>query len=185
MLCALSRWMISRAADTAKTPPRVVERHLRRCRACAESARFASSLPARFTGDKDAFLAAVPDFPLDEAAWTKEPARTNERTSLYRRFALRPVPAVAGILAVVAAAFLVYRLAVREPGPTPEDLAAGRAALQSLVAAPESVQSALAGAASSLEQERRVLEKSIASAAEYLQARLNIKIERKIPGQDL
>jgi hypothetical protein len=185
MLCALSRWMISRAADTGKTPPRVVERHLRRCRACAEYARFASSLPARFTGDKDAFLAAVPDFPLGETAWAKEPARANERTSPGRRFALRPVPAVAGILVVVAAAFLVYRLAVRGPGPTPEELAAGRAALQSLVAAPNEFEGALTKAESSLVQERRILEKSIVSAAEYLQARLNIKVERKGRAQDL
>lgn len=185
MLCALSRWMISRAADTGKTPPRFVERHLRRCRACAEYARFAASLPARFSGDKDAFLAAVPEFPLDEAAWAKDPVRADEPTSLGRRFALRPIPAVAGTLVVVAAGFLVYRLVVPGPRPTAEDRAAAQAAIKTLVAAPESVQGALVGAESSLEQERRVLEKSIAWAAEYLQARLNIKIERKGPAQDL
>ena len=185
MLCGLSRWMISRAADTGKKPPRLVERHIRRCGACAEYAHFASSLPARFAGDKDAFLTAVPEFPWDEAARAKEPVQANERTSSGRRFALRPVPAVAGILVVVAAAFLVYRLAVREPGPTPEEQAAGRAALKSLVAAPNEFEGALTKAESSLEQERRILEKSVASAAEYLQARLNIKIERKGSGQDL
>jgi len=185
MLCAFSRWMISGAADTGKKPPRIVERHIRRCAACAEYARFASSLPARFAGDKDAFLAAVPEIPLDEAAWAKEPVRADERTSSGRRFALRPVPAVAGILVVVAAAFLVYRLAVREPGPTPEERAAGRAALKSLVSAPGELEGALTEAESSLEREGLILEKSIASAAEYLQARLNIKIERKDPAKDL
>jgi hypothetical protein len=185
MQCALSRWMISRAADTGKKPPRVVARHLRRCGACAEYARFAFSLPARLASDRDAFLAAVPEFPLGEAAWDRGAARAEGRTSFGRRLVLRPVPAVAGILVVLAAAFLVFRLAVREPGPTAEDRAAAQAALKSLIAAPGEFEGALTDAESSLAKERRILEKSIASAAEYLQARLNIKIERKGPAKDL
>jgi hypothetical protein len=178
MLCALSRWMISRAADTGKALPRSVERHTGRCRACGEYARFAASLKDRFDGEREAFLTAVPGFPLNKAAWDVASTPTAERFSLGRRFALRPLPAAAGVL-IIAAAVLLFLVVLREPAPRPDDRAAAQAALKSLFAAPDELKGALSGAESSLEQERRVLEESIATAAEYIQARLNIRIERR------
>lgn len=183
MLCALSRWMISRAADTGKALPRSVERHTGRCRACGEYVRFAASLKNKLDGEREAFLAAVPGFPLNEAAWDAASAPRTERSSSGRRFALRPLPAAAGVLVIASAAVLLFLVVLREPAPRPEDRAAGQAALKSLFAAPDDLRGALTGAESSLEQERRVLEKSIAAAAEYLQARLNIRIERKAPAK--
>lgn len=179
MWCALSRWMISRAADTGKRPPRSVERHIGRCGACGEYARFTASLKARFKGERHGFLAAVPGSPLNGWAWADASSPTAERNSRGRRFALRPLPAVAGALVVAAAAVLLFLVVHREPAPRPEDRAAAQAALKSIFAAPDDLRGALTDAASSLERERRVLEKSIASAAEYLQAQLNIRIERK------
>lgn len=179
MWCALSRWMISRAADTGKKPPRSVARHLERCGACGEYARFAASLKDRLDGEREAFLAAVPGFPLSETAWDAGPAPKNEPAALGRRFALRPLPVAAGLLVVAVAAVLIFRVVLREPAPRPEDRAAAQAALKSILAAPDELGGALTGAESSLERERLVLEKSIASAAEYLQAQLNIKIVRR------
>jgi hypothetical protein len=105
--------------------------------------------------------------------------------SFGRRLALRPLPAAAAVLAVVAAALLIFRVALREPGPTSEDRAAGRAAIMSIAAAPGGFRGALTEAESSLERERQALERSVASAVEYLQARLNVRIERRDPPQDL
>jgi hypothetical protein len=185
MWCALSRWMISRAADTGKKPPRSVARHLERCGACGEYARFAASLKDRLDGERDAFLAAVPGFALNEAAWDAGPAPKTAPAALGWRFVLRPLPAAAGGLVVVVAAVLLFQLVLREPAPRPEDRAAGQAALKSIFAAPADLGGALTDAESSLEQERRVLEKSISSAAEYLQAQLNIRIVRKPPTKEL
>ena len=186
MRCALSRWMISRAADTGKKPPRSVERHIGRCGACGEYARFAASLKDRFAGDRGAFLAGVPEFPSNEAIWDRPETASGWRPSFGRRLALRPLPAAAGVLVVAAAAVFLFRVVLREPGmPTPEDRAAAQAAVRSVFAAPDGLRGALTEAESSLEKERRILERSVASAAEYLQARLNIRIERRDPAKDL
>ncbi|HPW18310.1 MAG TPA: hypothetical protein PLP83_08015 [Candidatus Aminicenantes bacterium] len=175
MLCAFSRWMIARAADTGKERPRSVERHLGRCGACRDHARFTASLKDRFAGEREAFLAEVPGFPLNESAWDVGPAPKAGPVPRGRRFVLRPLTAVAGALAVAAAALLLFRVVPREPAPRPE----ARAALESIFAAPDGLKGALAEAESSLERERGVLERSFASAADYLQARLNIRIERR------
>jgi len=98
---------------------------------------------------------------------------------------LRPLPVAAAALAVVAGALVLFQVVLREPSPSAEDRAAARAVIKSIVAAPDGFRSALTGAESSLEKEQRILEKSVASAVEYLQARLNIRIERRNPPKEL
>jgi len=185
MLCHLARKAISGSEDRGKALPRWAGRHIGRCEACREHARFAASLKTRLAGDRAAFLAAVSEFPLSEAAWDEAGSGRKERIPFGRRLGLHPVPAVAGVLAVAAAAFLVFRTVPREPMPTVADREAARAAFRSVVSAPDGFLSALSGAESSLEKEKRVLERSVASAAEYLQARLNIRIERRDPSKTL
>ena len=185
MWCALSRWMISRAADTGRRPPRSVERHIGRCGACGEYARFAASLKDRFAAGRPAFLAAVPEFPPSAAVEDRAATRIDERPSFGRRLLLHPLPAAAGVLAFAAAALFLVRVVLREPASTPEDRAAAQAAIRSIFAAPGGFRGALTEAESSLDRERRVWERSLASAAEYLQARLNIRIERKGSPKDL
>ena len=51
----------------------------------------------------------------------------------------------------------------------------------SVSGAPGELRGVVSEAESSLDKERQILEESIASAAEYLQVRLNIKIERRHP----
>ncbi len=185
MLCHLARRAISGSEDRGKAQPRWAVRHIGRCEACREYARFANSLKTRLAGDRAAFLAAVPEFPLREAAWNEAGTERKERIPLGRRLVLRPLPAAAGILAVAAVAFLVFRVVPREPVPTAGDRAAARAAFKSIVAAPDEFRVALTGAESSLEKEKRIWESSVVSAVEYLQARLNIRIERRDPPKDL
>jgi hypothetical protein len=51
--------------------------------------------------------------------------------------------------------------------------------LKSVTAAPDELGGAVAGAESSLDREREILEKSVLSALDYVQTRLNIKVEWK------
>jgi hypothetical protein len=186
MLCHIARRAISGSEDRGKALPRWAGRHIGRCEACREFAGFAPSLKTRLAVDRAAFLAAVPEFPLKKAAWNKAGTERKERVSLGRRLVFHPFPAAAGVLIVAAAAFLVFRTVPRVPTPlTSGDRAAARTAFKSIVAAPNEFRGALTGAESSLEKEKRILERSVASAAEYLQARLNIRIERRDPPKEL
>lgn len=187
MLCALSRWMISRAEDTGKKLPRLVERHVGRCPACGAFARATMTVAATLRAERSDLLAGVPEFAVDLGA-APEQARLEARGSeplprARRRYALglRPLPAAAAAIVLVAAGALIFQ-AVRRQAPTStaaQDLAAATAAIKSLTAAPGGLDGAMGVAESSLERERRVLEKSLVAAVDYLQTRLNITIERK------
>jgi hypothetical protein len=181
MRCLFARRAISRAEDRGTKLPRWVERHAGRCGSCGEYARFTASLKARLAGERTAFLAAGPDFPLNESAWAASGDPGVQERALGRRLVLRPLPAAAGALAVLAAGLVLLLVALREPSPSPRDRAAALAALKSFTAVPDRLPGAVTEAESSLDKERQILEKSVASALEYLQARLNIKIERREP----
>ncbi len=179
MLCKLTRWLISRQVDLGKAVPRFALRHAARCGACRAYARFAASLPSRFAGERAAFLAAAPNFPLNEAKRAEDGAVRGKREILPRRLALRPFPAAAAAVLIVAGVLVLSQVVLREAGPSPQDEAAALAALKTVTAAPEEFQGMVAEAESPLAKERRILERSVASAVEYLQTRLNIKFERK------
>jgi hypothetical protein len=183
--------MISRAEDTGKRLPRIVERHIGRCGACGEYARSSASLSSGLRGERSAWLAEVPEFTLG-----LEPEREQPKTGVRaldtarpgsRRpwLALRPRPIAASLIVLVAAGLVLFRVVLREPAPSAEDRTAARAAIKELTSAPEELQGALGEAESSLVRERQSLERSIASAVDYLQARLNIKVERKEPPKTL
>jgi hypothetical protein len=181
MRCFFARRAISRAEDRGTKLPRWVERHAGRCGSCGEYARFTASLKARLAGERTAFLAAAPEFPLNEAAWAGAGDGRAPRRDPGRRLVLRPLPAAAGALVVLAAGLILLLVVLKEAPPTAQDRAAAAAAIRTLTTAPEGLQGALGDAESSLEKERRILERELSSAAEYLQARLNIKIERRVP----
>lgn len=185
MRCKLSRWMISRTEDTGKKLPGFAGRHIGRCRACGEFVRTSVSLSSRLRDERAVWLAKVPDFALSfegEAGPAEAAARAAMTEKLASRrpwLRLRPLPVAAAALVVVAAALVLFRLVPQAPTPSAEDRAAARAAIAELQSAPGKLQGIIGGAESSLERERRILERSLSSAVEYLQARLNIKIERK------
>ncbi len=181
MRCFFARRAISRAEDRGTKLPRWVERHAGRCGSCGEYVRFTASLKARLAGERPAFLAAVPDFPLNEAAWAASGDRGVQERASRRRFVLRPLPAAAGALVVLAAGLVLFLVVRREAPPSPADRTAALAALKSFTAAPDRLPGVVTEAESSLDKERRILEKELSSAVEYLQARLNIKIERRDP----
>lgn len=181
MFCNLTRWLISRAEDRGKERPLFAERHAARCEACREYALFAASLSSRLSGETPAFLAKSPDSPLDPAAWAAEGDGRGTRAPFRRRFVLYPFPAAAAVL-VVAASALVLFLVVR-PGPGPGLTSAEKqaviASLKSVAAAPAEFSLAVEEVGSPLARERQILVRSVVSAVEYLQTRLNIRIERK------
>ena len=169
----------SRGPRTGEGAAARAGRHVGRCEACREYARTAATLSTRLAGDRAAFLAAVPEFPLKEADATRGPDGKGASPSpLLARPSSLPV-AAAGLV-VAAAAFLVFRVVPREPVLTAEERAA--AGPRSSPSSPRrTVSGASPEAESSLEKENRIWESSVVSAVEYLQARLNIRIERREP----
>ena len=159
--------------------PRFAERHAARCGACREYAKFAGSLSSRLSGEAPAYLDKAPDSPLDPAAWAAEGAGRGTRAPFRSRFVLHPFPAAAAVLVVAASALVLFLVVRREPALTSAEKRAVIASLKSVAAAPAEFRGAVAEAESSLARERLILEKSVLSAVEYLQARLNIRIERK------
>ncbi len=185
MLCTISRWMVSRAEDTGKPLPRIVERHLRRCGVCGDEARSFASLAARLRGERSALLAKAPEFAAGPEFDGEQPGRGSRAADTARPgsrrpwLAFRPLPVAASLIVLAAAGLVLFRVIPRGTAPSAEDRIAVRAAIRTLTSAPEGLRGVFAEAESPLDRERRVLEKSIASAVDYLQARLNIKIERK------
>jgi hypothetical protein len=184
MLCALSRWLVSRAEDTGKKLPRFVERHIGGCQACGAFVRASRALGPGLKSERSGFLAKVPEFAVElEGAESREPERrTAEAASRGRSrflFGLRPLPVAAAVLLVAATAVVLFQ--VNRPGPamSPREIAAARTAIKTLTSAPQELPGVVGRAESSLDRERQILEKSLFSAVDYLQARLNIKVERK------
>jgi hypothetical protein len=184
MLCTLSRWLISRAEDTGKALPRFAGRHVRRCRACAEFARTSATLSSRLRTERSAWLAGVPDFAVETRldATPMPAAKAGPRESRRSWLTLRPLPvAAAAALVIVAGGFVLFQLVLKTPAPTAADRAAAMAALRTITSAPAELQGFVGQAESPLDRERRILENSVSSAVAYLQARLNIRIERREP----
>ena len=159
--------------------PRFAERHAVRCGACREYALFAASLSSRLSGETSEFLAKAPDSPLDPAAWAAEGAGRGTCAPFHRRFVLHPFPAAAAVLVVAASALVLFLVVRREPALTSAEKQAVIASFKSVTSAPAEFRGAVAEAESSLAKERLILENSVLSAVEYLQTRLNIRIERK------
>jgi hypothetical protein len=180
MFCNLTRWLISRAEDRGKEMPRFAERHAVRCEACREFARFTTSLSVCLYAEASEFLAQAPDSPLDPAAWAaEEGAGRGTRAPFRRRFVLHPFPAAAAVLVIAASALILFLVVRPGPGLTSAEKRAVITSLRSVTYAPAEFRGAVVEAESSLAKERLILEKSVLSAVEYLQARLNIRIERR------
>jgi hypothetical protein len=180
MICHLTRWFISRSEDGGKAWPRFAERHAARCAACREYARFASALSARLSAEVPSLLARVPEPALTFDGLDAEGTPSENRAPSGRRpVFLRPLPVASVALALVALALILTLVVLREPGPSPSDRQAALTALKSITAAPGELGGAVIDVESSLDREREILERSILSALDYLQERLNIKIERR------
>ena len=96
-----------------------------------------------------------------------------------RRFIFRPVPAAAAILAVVVGGIILFRVLPGNPEPTAAEMKAALADLKYVTEVSNEFRGVVVNAESSMDREYRILEKSVRGAFEYLQAGLNIKIERK------
>ncbi len=181
MLCHLTRWFISRSEDGGRAWPRFAERHAAKCAACREYAHLASALGARLSAEIPSLLARVPEPPLSLDGVAAEAPSNRDRSRLGPRLpvSLRPLPLASVALTIVAFILVFTQVVYRETGPSASERQSALAALKSVSAAPGELGGAAVGVESSLERERDILERSILSAFDYLQSRLNIKIERR------
>ena len=179
MLCRLTRWLISRAEDTGKARPRFAERHAARCAGCGEYARFAAALPGRLSEEVRSLLARAPETDLALEGVDAERAPGRGSSSGRRPVFPRPLPLAAAALALAVVTLVLPRIVLRESAHSPADRQAAFSALKSITTAPDELGGALIDAETSLAGERAILEKSILSALDYLQARLNIRVERR------
>jgi len=177
MLCHLTRWFISRSEDEGGAWPRIAERHAARCGACREYARFVSSLSARMGAEIPSFLAQAPEAPPTLEGIDAKGPRSRRRASGRRPVLLRPLPLASAAVTLVALLFIFAPAVFRTPGLSPADRQAAFAVLKTVTTAPADLRGAVAGAESSLDREREILEKSVLSALEYVQARLNVRVE--------
>jgi hypothetical protein len=177
MLCHLTRWFISRSEDKGTARPRFAERHASRCGACREYARFVSSLPARMGVEIPSFLAGVPEAPPALERIDAEEPRSGRRASGRRPVFPRPIPLASAVVALIALLFIFAQTVLRTPGLSPSDRRAAFAALNSVTTAPDELGGAVAGAESSLDREREILERSVLSALDYVQTGLNVRVE--------
>jgi hypothetical protein len=111
--------------------------------------------------------------------WAEDRGVREKRGILPRWLVLHPFPAAAAAVLVVAGALVLFQVVLREPGPSAQDEAAALTALKTVTAAPDEFQGMVGEVESALTKERQILEKSVVSAVEYLQARLNIRIVKK------
>lgn len=178
MLCPLTRWLISREADTGRKMPGWAARHAGRCEACRAFAAFAESLPARLSEEVPAHLDAVPGV-VARRNPSESIAAPNDRRPGHRFF-LRPVPVAGLVLALALGAGIFLVVGVRR-GPTfkAEEARAAFDELKKMTAVSEEWPGIVAAAESSLDKERLILEKAARSAYTRLQDRLNITIERR------
>lgn len=176
MFCFLYKWMISRAQDLGKELPGPVNRHIRRCRACREFARFSQSLPGRFVRDVPGFLQENNHF-LEEkmiAALAAKPG-----TGLPRKRHFLPIPALslaAALVILVVSAGIIFKI-IPTAAPEPIDRVEktiDNIAESTLAKIP--FKSIVGRMESSVEAEMRGLEKSVKSAAEHLASCLDFKI---------
>jgi hypothetical protein len=176
MLCHLTRWFISRSEDEGTARPRFAERHASRCGACREYARFVSSLSARMGAETPSFLAQAPEASPSLEGIDARGLRSRRRASGRRPVFLRPLPLASAAVTLVALLFIFAPAVFRTPGLSPADRQAAFAVLKTVTAAPDELGGAVAGAESSLDREREILEKSVISALDYVQTRLNVRV---------
>jgi hypothetical protein len=133
--------------------------------------------------ERRVWLAKAPDFAVELGADAVRVPAAEAGGHAPRRswLSLRPLPVAAAGLVLLAGALVLFQLVLKTPPPTAEERASALAALKTITAAPQGLQGVIEEAGSPLERERLVLAKSVSPAVEYLQARLNIKIERREP----
>lgn len=180
MFCFIYKWYISRALDLGKGLPGFVTRHLRDCSACREFSRLSQTLDRGLVQDASQFLQKGhrndPD-PLSEKIIAALPARPLPLRAKKRHFlpALFPAPVLAAavIVAAVSIGIIFLTNPANVPGPAQNlingltELGIGKTSLPDIAGRVESP----------IETEILELKQSVDSAAEFLIANLDIKLD--------
>lgn len=177
MICLWTRWLISRSHDLGKPLPGFAARHAGRCGRCREYARFCGTLPSRLTESLPVRLDRTPAFPPFRPAASSKDAGNRPHGEFRRPVFLRPLPMAAAVLVLAAGVFLFQRI-TSGPPMSAERAQMALENLRKVTAVPDEWPSVVTTAESSLDGERVLVENAARSAFEFLQNRLNIKIER-------
>jgi hypothetical protein len=169
MWCAFYKRRISRSLDSGTPPGALTRRHLARCGSCREYARFAEKLGKRLTKDAAAAVESA-----GAALGEKVSAALGRRAgspslSRPRPIRLKPALTAAGLLGVVGIT-LIWVLTPRPAGIPPLD------PLFDLARPQVHLANAAIKAESPLQEEILEWKQAFISAADYLKAKLDIKL---------
>jgi|GEM_PF-1664004 len=173
MKCGIVRWLAASARDL----PRPVQRHLARCPSCRDYVRVTRALAETARRDAPAYLETVPP---PKSGGFVDKARTEAKPGTSFRLVYRRM----WIPASVAAGLGLVALLVFRPGTNPPGVRWGQvvAPLENLPAAGEAVWNLAVEMESPLEREFESLRKAVTSAAQVLEAGLDLRMPVSLSG---
>jgi hypothetical protein len=179
MKCRIIKRLVSSAANGRRDLSRPVRRHLERCSACREFARFSLALSQTAARDARALLERIPA-PETAGLLEKSPAPTGSARSV-RRFSRRTwIPASVGASGLILAALLVFRPApIFKESVSPDEVAE----FKKIAFSGGTLVNAAIEAPSPLDQEYKSLKKAVDSAVQTLLDSLDFKV--KLSGDDI
>ena len=169
MWCAFYKWRISQGLDSGKPPAGLTRRHLTKCGSCREYARFAEDLGQRLTKDAAAVIESADSSLAEKVSAALGRRAGSPALSRPRHIRLKPALAAAATLGVIGIT-LTWVVTSRPARVPPLD------PLFELARPQAHIGKALERAESPLHQEMGEWEQALRSAADYLKARLDIKL---------
>lgn len=181
MICALSKWFISRSLDLDKEVPGFVRNHLKKCDSCREFLQFSQTLEEKAALDASSVIRETPDSVLDKVKPTVfKPPRPQAKSRL--RQTLVPVVSIS-MAAILITIFVLFRPSQSPPPQLNEGLSLlteGDSFLFGKDSTPrESLQSLASQLESPFDREWLSLKNAVKSASDRLSSRLDLKIEQQ------
>ncbi len=173
MICSISKWLISGAFDSHRDVPGFLRPHIRRCASCRDFIHLSRTLEKRAAEDARLIIQETPDSLLEKVKSQPIHPVEQKRQTWRRPRKLIPVVSVS-IAAILLAVFLLFPPS-QAPSPSlslDSFFMFGRNSL------PKGTLQKLASQIESpYDTEWNSLKKNITSAANYLRAQLDFKIE--------
>ncbi|MGB8951978.1 MAG: hypothetical protein WCC06_04850 [Candidatus Aminicenantales bacterium] len=173
MWCFIYKWNISRAIDSGKPPAGLTKHHLDRCASCREFSRLSGELEKRLAADAASLIGSTDSSLAGRVMPTAAAGGPVESLSAAptRPTAIRLRPVWAAVsLAIVVGVSLIWILTSRPAKMPPLD------PLFKLDGPRIYLENALQKAESPYQEEIRELKQAFQSTADYLLARLDVKL---------
>lgn len=173
MICSISKWLISGAFDSHRDVPGFLRPHINRCVSCREFFHLSRTLEKRAAEDARLIIQETPDSLLEKVK--SQPFHPVEQKRQTWRRPRKLIPVVSVSIAAILLAVLLLFLPSQAPSPSlslDSFFMFGRNSL------PKGTLQKLASQIESpYDTEWNSLKKNITSAANYLRAQLDFKIE--------